>query len=171
MGQTPADDLAAVQLVLQSGTANNPALPDNLVPLVIAQAQNESNNFSSNVFDQTNNCFGYTTPSTYGVSTFEGFAVYNSVSDSAQEIVDYLYRRQADQSFPDLSTITTADQYAQLLSAAGYYTSSATDYASRIQSFLNQDVIQPIEQNPWTAAAVLGGLIIVGWLIFGGKKR
>lgn len=165
---------------LQSGTNNNPGLPDNLVALVLAQAQDESANFTSNVFNNTGygNAFGYgpdpTSP--YQTGTFETYAIYgnNGVDDSAAEIVDYIYRRVAAGQFPeDLTTITTADQYATLLKNAGYYSDNETTYAANIQKWLNTNVVEPIANNPGTSAGVAVGVAIavgLGIWLFGKKK-
>ncbi len=163
------DCISIIQNELSTGTANNPAVPDNLIPLVIAQAQHESANFTSNVFLNTNNPFGYTyANSPYQIGNYEGFGEYESVSDAANEINDYLYRRVADGSFPDLTTITTADQYAQLLKDAGYYADDEANYAAGIQSYLNSNtsVIRQaaafIEENPVpTVLGVLGGITLL----------
>lgn len=131
-----------------NGTANNPGLPPALAQLVVGQSYNETNGWTSNFFVNNNNCFGYECSSTSiyqnGCSSGNadnGVTVgnYDTVDDSTQELIDWIYRRVADGKFPsDLTTITTADQYASLLSNAGYFTSSASSYASRINAFLSQ---------------------------------
>lgn len=174
---TSADYAAIVTARLQDGTDTNPGLPANLVPLVLAQAQNESTNFTSNVFNNTGygNAFGYNySGSAYQTGSFEGFAVYgnNGVDDSAAEIVDYIYRRVADGSFPaDLTTITTADQYATLLKNAGYYTASEATYASGISNWLQQNVVTPIVNNPEISIGVTLAILAVGSYFLFRKKK
>ncbi|MCH9735998.1 MAG: glucosaminidase domain-containing protein [Actinomycetia bacterium] len=63
--------------------------------LIIAQAQLESGNFSSNIFKENHNLFGMKLPSrrpTMAIGENRGFAVYPSWMDS---VVDYFLRQQA----------------------------------------------------------------------------
>lgn len=103
----------------------NDGIPDPLATLVTAQSGHETNGWTSNVFLQNNNAFGYG-------FTGSSYKAYDSVEASADELAAYLGRRVADGSFPDLSTITTADQYAALLKQAGYYGDTTTNYAAGI---------------------------------------
>jgi len=168
------DYVSIIQKELSTGTANNPAVPVNLIPLVIAQAQHESANFTSNVFLNSNNPFGYTyANSSYQIGDYEGFGTYESVADAANEINDYLYRRVADSSFPALDTITTADQYAQLLADAGYYADSEANYAAGIQKWLDIDGGSPlaiaeefVEENPVPSIVGVIGFGIALYFIF-----
>jgi len=131
----------------RAGTVNNNGLPATLAALVAAQAQHESANFTSSVFQNSYNAFGYNydPSSPYAVGSYEGFAVYNSLSDSVSELVDYIWRRVADGSFPsDLSTITDPLQYATLLKNAkpgAYYADSISNYANGISNYFWQDAL------------------------------
>jgi hypothetical protein len=143
---------------LISGSPNNPGIPQTLAQIVTAQSQHESANYSSNVFTNAKNAFGYKyyAGSPYQSGNFEGYAMYSSINDSVNEIIDYLYRRQADGSFPDLSTITTPDQYANLLKNAGpgaYFEDTVLNYASGIAKYLATDVFQPITNLASSAAS------------------
>jgi hypothetical protein len=159
-----------------TGTGTNPGLPDTLAQLVVGQAQNESANFTSNVYLNSNNAFGYGySGSKYQVGSFEGFAKYASLDDSAAEIVDYIYRRVADGSFPsDLTTIVTGAQYAALLSASGYFqaapgmtqTEAATNYGDNIETWVSENVLTPIEKNPITGLVIFGTLAVTAYFLF-----
>lgn len=150
MNSVQADASSRIAAQCAAGTPNNPGLPDNLIPFVVGQSFNETNGWSSNFFVNNNNCFGYQCDagSAYQNGCSSGNADnhvpvgnYNSIEDSTKEIIDWIYRRVADGQFPsDLTTITTADQYAHYLSTGGhqYFTSSASSYASRINTFLKQ---------------------------------
>lgn len=134
-----------------NGTPSNPqGLPDNMATFLVGQAANETGGFTSAFFLNNNNCFGYScNPSSSwqnGCSSGNadnGVQVgnYNSIEDSVGELVDYWFRRAADGKGgcpSDLTTISSADQYASILSAAGYYTSSETNYASNISAWVNK---------------------------------
>jgi uncharacterized FlgJ-related protein len=153
-----------------TGTVTNPGLPDTLAQLVVAQSQDESANYSSAVFLATNNGFGYKySGSKYQHGNYEGYAKYLSLDDSTAEVVDYIYRRVADGSFPaDLTTITTPDQYATLLQNAKpgpYYGAPETTYSSGIASYFDTNVLQPLQQNPTLGVLILVGLGLVAYLI------
>jgi hypothetical protein len=158
------------------GTANNPGLPDALAQLVVAQSQDESANYTSPVFAATNNGFGYKySGSEYQHGDYEGYAKYLSLDDSTAEVVDYIYRRVADGSFPqDLTTITTPDQYATLLANAvpgPYYGVPEQQYASGIASYFTTNILQPLQQNPSLGVAILVGLGLIAYLITKRKKQ
>jgi Mannosyl-glycoprotein endo-beta-N-acetylglucosaminidase len=127
---------------LLAGSVNYPGLPFALVRLVTAQSQHESANYTSDVFLQTNNCFGYKyyAKSPYQNGYYNGYAKYATVEDSVQEIVDYLYRRVQTGEFPDLGTITTAEQYATLLKnlkyPGPYFGAPLKEYIDGINSYL-----------------------------------
>jgi uncharacterized FlgJ-related protein len=152
------------------GTLNNPGLPDTLAQLVVGQSQDESANFTSPVFAATNNGFGYKySGSSYQHGDYEGYAKYDNLDDSTAEVVDYIYRRVADGSFPqDLTTITTPDQYATLLANAKpgpYYGVPEQQYASGIASYFQTNVLQPLQENPSLGVLILVGIAFVGYLI------
>lgn len=132
----------------QAGTSgNNPGLPDALCEFVVGQSYNETGGWSSDFFVNGNACFGYECDPTSiyqkgcSVATSDNkvtVGYYASVEDSTKELIDWIYRRVDDGKFPsDLTTITSADQYAGLLSKADYFTSSASAYAARIMQFLS----------------------------------
>lgn len=127
---------------LLAGSVNHPGLPFALVRLVTAQSQHESANYTSDVFFNTNNCFGYKyyAKSPYQNGYYNGYAKYATVADSVQEIVDYIYRREATGEFPDLGTITTAEQYATLLKnlkdPGPYFGAPLKEYVDGINSYL-----------------------------------
>lgn len=156
-----------------TGTGKNPGLPDPLATILVDQSQHESNNYSSEVFLASNNAFGYKySGSHYQVGNYHGYAKYLSVDDSAAELVDYIYRRVADGSFPaDLSTIQTADQYATLLQNAAigpYFEDSESNYAGGITRWMADDlalVNNAISNNPVMAFGIFAGLIGLAYII------
>lgn len=128
------------------GTPRNPGgVPSTLANLIVAQAQHESGNFSSNIFSSGNNAFGY---SYYPGSPWQlpepglvadngqATAKYKSIADSTKEIIDWIYRRVREGKFPqNLETITTPEKYASLLKGAGYYGDSVANYTAGLSRY------------------------------------
>lgn len=123
--------------------------PDTLARILIAQAQHESANFTSNLFLRYNNAFGYSfvpgarwqlpTPGTKA-DNGQPIAAYASLENSAHEIVDWIKRRQVQGLFPaDLNSITDPYKYAELLKKAGYYGDTLSNYAAGLKSFFKNN--------------------------------
>ena len=139
-----SDIAAQIYASAQAGNSVNPGLPANMCNFLVGQAGTETGNGTSNFFLNNNNCFGYECDSSSswqdGCSSGDadnGVTVgnYDTIDASVQELVDYWYRRAADGKGgcpSDLSQISDATQYANILSSAGYYTSSPTSYANNI---------------------------------------
>lgn len=126
-------------------------LPDQFARLVTAQSGHETNGWTSPIYLAYNNAFGY------GVDGTGAITGYEQVEDSVQDVVGWLVRKQDAGQFPDFSTITTPDQYATLLKAAGYYGDTETNYAAGIQRWFNANL---------TAAAGIGvGAVLVVALV------
>jgi hypothetical protein len=175
-------DLATfnAQVLLPTSIGNN-VLPSNLIPLFTAWAEHESSNadtgqiFSSPVYQATNNAFGYGPVSGdgYQVGTYETYAMYNSVADSVQENIDYLFRRQADGSFPDLTTIAPGDAatFAQLLKNAQYYTDTVANYTAGLQNYLSVPIIPGVDNSTLLVGVGIGAVILLGIIIFGNSSK
>jgi uncharacterized FlgJ-related protein len=151
-----------------TGTVKNPGLPDTLAQLVVAWSEHESGGYTSPVFENTANAFGYKySGSNYQRGNYEGYAKYDSIDDSTSEIVDYVYRRVRDGSFPsDLTTITTPDQLATLLQNAKpgpYYEDSETNYANGLANWFSSNVLQPLQNNPALGLVILGGIVLLAY--------
>lgn len=133
-----------------NGNAGNPGLPANMASFLVGQSANETGGWTSGFFVNNNNCFGYSCDSgsnwQNGCSSNNadnGVTVgnYDSIDDSVQELVDYWWRRSKDGKGgcpSDLSTISTADQYASILHSAGYYTSAEANYAANIKAWVTK---------------------------------
>lgn len=161
------------------GTTLNPGLPPTLASLLIAQAQHETGNFTSNIFRNYNNAFGYSfvPGARYQVGAGsiadngQPVAAYRNIEDSTKEVVDWIYRRVAEGVFPkDLNTIVSPEQYAALLKKAGYYQDSVANYTAGIKAFFKQ-VMQYIEQPGSGAWLLFGGLIFYWWYRSRLRKR
>lgn|SRR5574341_280557 len=125
-------------------TVRAAGFPAALSNLIVSMARHETGDYTSNVFKTCNNLFGY---KYVGQSTAAGacsvspegdrYAMYNSYADSVRELVLWIKRRQSEGVFPaDLTTITRADQFAELLKKAGYYGDTVANYASGLKRFL-----------------------------------
>lgn len=122
------------QLIYQ--VIRNAGIPDPLAFFVVAQSGHETNGWTSPVYLADNNAFGY---------GFNGssYKQYDTVEESATDIVGYINRRVNDGSFPDLSTITTADQYATLLKNAksgAYYGDTESNYSAGISRWFDDNL-------------------------------
>lgn len=133
-----------------AGSPNNPGLPPAMASFLVGQAANETGGFTSNFFLNNNNCFGYECypPSPYQNGCSQGNADngvqvgnYDSIQSSVYELIDWWHRRSQDGRGgcpSDLTEISTADQYAQILSDAGYYTSSESAYSANISAWITK---------------------------------
>lgn len=121
-------------------------MPPALALLIVAQARHETAGYSSNVFTRCNNAFGYkyvgqslSTGACTASPELDYYAGYASIEDSTHEVTAWIKRRQKDGSFPaDLNTITTSEQYAQLLKNAGYFGDTWTNYANGLAYWLTK---------------------------------
>lgn len=163
-------------------TARADGMPDALADLMVAQSKLETGNYSSRFFTVGNNAFGYSYQAGDKWQLDKGgpladngipIAQYASVKDSVHELTAWIKRRQGEGKFPaDLSTITTADQYATLLKNAGYYGASLSSYMAGVAAFFS-DIGATIKKSPGTLVAIcIGGAAIAygGYLIINRKK-
>lgn len=148
-GVDPTDAASQVYQSAITGNSVNPGVPAAFAEFMVGQAGNETGGFTSSFFVNNNNCFGYSCDS--GSSWQDGCSTavadnsvtvgnYDSINASTQEVVDWWYRRTVDGKGgcpSSLSQITSADQYATILSNAGYYTSAESSYASNISEWMN----------------------------------
>ena len=170
--------MPADQIIYETATADG--MPDPLAVFIVAQARHETGNYSSRFFTVGNNAFGY---SYYPGSKWQldkggpladngiPIAQYANIQNSVHELTDWIKRRQAQGKFPaDLGTITTPEQYAQLLKNAGYYGDTVANYTAGLIRWLK--VISDTLFSPaGTGIAIL--ILIIGFLfrkkIFPGK--
>ena len=146
----PQDAASAIYNQALQGSDNNPGVPPIFAEFMVGQAGDETNGFTSDFFANNKNCFGYECdPSSRyqnGCSSSiadNGVSVgnYDTIEDSAMEVIDWWYRRTSDGRGgcpSSLDQITSSDQYAQILSSAGYYTSSERDYLSNINKWIGK---------------------------------
>lgn len=113
--------------------------PTALANLIAAQAAHETGNFTSAIFLDCNNAFGYkSVTSATNCNLHPTYKAYSTVEQSADEIVNWIQRRQSEGNFPsDLSTIQTPEDYAYYLKYNGYFEDTAANYAAGITNYLS----------------------------------
>ena len=124
-----------------------------------AQAKHESANFTSAVFRDCSNAFGYSaTSSNVSCPGHSFYKAYNNLSESVNELCQWIKRRQREGKFPsNLNEIQTPEQYALLLKNSGYYEDSFNNYANGLQRWF-------VKILPY-GTAIIGILLIVFVLI------
>jgi len=123
--------------------ARSNGMPVDLANFIVGQAAHESANFTSPVFKDCKNFFGYkyrgqkiAAGSCRKSPEGDYYAFYSTLEDSITEITDWIKRRQAEGRFPqDLTSIRTAERYAQLLKDSDYYGDPVSVYATGIRKF------------------------------------
>ena len=145
-------------------TAIADGMPRPLALLILAQARHESGDFTSSVFLDCNNAFGYNyvSSSCPGHDTYQN---YNSLADSVHDLTGWIWRRYNEGNFPDLSTITTPGYYAQLLQQNDYYTDTVSNYTNGLLRWYDANFI------PASIGISSIVLIIAGWLLFRHFKK
>lgn len=123
--------------------------PASFAKLVTAQSGHETNGWTSDVYNNDNNAFGYGYDGT-------SYKDYDSVESNVDDVSGYIKRKVQSGVFPDPSTISDPNQWATLLKQAGYYTDSQSNYAAGIARWFN-DNLQSI--------AISSGLVIFGFLM------
>lgn len=126
-------------------------LADAVALNVVAQARLESADYSSNVYRQNNNAFGYKyvgqsiatqgTPvpgSETGGNNPKFYARYRSIEDSTTELVQWLLRRIKGGQFT-MSELNTPASYAAAIRRPPfqYYGSSQASYTAGMQAKVN----------------------------------
>lgn len=121
-------------------------MPSQLAYLIAAQAVHETGNFTSKLFKENNNAFGY--KYVKGAMWQEGpgrmspeknvYARYASVTNSVHEVTAWIRRRLKEGLFPPLKEITTPNQYASALKKSGYYGDTIKNYVAGIESALQK---------------------------------
>lgn len=127
-------------------------IPDPLAKFVTAQSGHETDGWTSDVYMNDNNAFGY---------GFNGssYKVYPSgIEASVDDIIGYLNRRVSQSGWPPLVQITTADQYAQLLKSSHYYEDTEANYLGGILRWFNNNLM-------WIGPLTIGLAIFAFYLL------
>ena len=144
-------------------TALLDGMPVILAQLIAAQAAHETGNFTSAVFKDCNNAFGYNAVRSFCLAhtTYQN---YPTVQDSVHELTGWIKRRLNEGNFPSLNTITTPLQYATVLKKNGYYTDATSNYANGISFYFER-----VSNATGGASIALAGLFL--FLIVKRSKR
>lgn len=128
------------------GIAQGDGMPPALATLIAAQAAHETSNFTSKVFIEDLNCFGYKRfpgakyQLASGRMSPEGnnYARYATIADSVHEITAWIKRRLKEGRFPPLDEIVTAADYAVNLKKCGYYGDTSINYLTGLDRALKR---------------------------------
>lgn len=150
-------------------TARADGMPQILATIIVAQAKHETGNFTHRFFTTGKNAFGYSYVSgakwqlpTPGPKADNGVAIaqYATIENSVHELTDWIKRRQKEGAFPaDLSTISTAAQYAQLLKNKGYFGASLSSYTAALENWLKKMGEIATEPLTWVIIAATAALV------------
>jgi len=152
-------------------TAINNGLPQAVATNLVAQARLESSNYSSNIFLNNNNSFGYkyvgqslavpgdlaprsewTDP-----GTPQYYAKYSSVEDSAQEVINWIFRRIKEGIFT-MEDLATPQGYANSFKKADYFGESAFAYGRDLTSILKNALsngLNFVKNNPIVSLLII----------------
>ena len=133
--------------------ATSQGIPANVAKIIVAQARLETADYTSNLFRNFNNAFGYkwvgqkkwangpafNAPGQDAQGNPDGgtYASYPSIQYSTGELVDWLKRRQRD-GVLTIANLTTPGAYAAALKAAGYYGETASEYGQGLLAKLSK---------------------------------
>ena len=153
----------------------NNGLPTEVATWLAAQARLESGQYTSNLFEQCNNAFGYKyvkqAIATQGILAPESewnnpnipgyYAAYPDLATSALEIVKWIKRRIKQGVFT-MQDISTAEGYANGFKAAGYFGETAYEYYADLVAILKKyfsNTIAYVKNNP--GAAILIAFVVI----------
>jgi uncharacterized FlgJ-related protein len=151
-------------------TAMKAGLSDTTAKLLVGQSAHETGNWTSNAYKNHNNGFGYTY---YAGSKWQTgnkgliadnnqpVADYKTLSDSTNELVDWLKRRQAEGKFK-IDDLNTPEKYAKALKDNAYYGAS---YGTYLKGMISG--IQKWAGNLTTTKKVgIGSVLILGTIFY-----
>lgn len=117
-------------------TVYEAGLPPFMANLIVAQAKHESGNFSSPVYRDCNNAFGYSAYKGQGACPGHTFyKKYNNLKESTIELIEWLIRRQREGNFPGFNSVSSAGHYASLLKKNKYYEAPVSEYEGGLRKF------------------------------------
>jgi len=97
---------------------------------IMAQAAHETANFTSAVFLQNKNLFGYGfRGQQIAKGVKNGYANYETIKDSIQDFKNYYQRGKYPEVF------TSIEEYVKALKKAGYYEADETEYLNGCKHF------------------------------------
>ena len=155
-------------------TAISRGLSDTTAKLLVGQSAHETGNWTSNAFKNHYNGFGYTY---YAGSKWQTgkkgliadnnqpVADYKNLSDSTNEVIDWLKRRQAEGKFK-IDDLNTPEKYAKALKDNSYYGATYNTYLKGMISG-----IQKWAGNLTTTTKVsIGSVLVLGTIFYLGYR-
>lgn len=150
---------AAAQKLKGLGFAN----ANDLAKFMTVQSQHETANYTSKVFKENLNAFGYKrfVGSAYqlgsGRLSPEGdtYARYASVKDSAFEVAAWIGRRKTA-----FAKVKSADEYVHTLKANGYFGDKESNYLAGVKKYLASF------STPTLVGIGLVPVLLIGFLIY-----
>lgn len=165
---TTAQQQAYDAAIYQQATSQG--IPQAVAQNIVAQARHESGDYTSNVFENTNNAYGYGlyagSPWQTG-GEFEGFAEYTNIQNSTGEIVDWLKRREAEGKL-SISSLTTPEAYATALHNQGYFTDTLDNYINGMKAAFSRVNWQMVGVVAGSSIGLL--LLVIGCFLLITKK-
>lgn len=160
-------------------TAIKAGLSDTTAKLLVGQSAHETGNWTSNAYKNHLNGFGYTYSSGSKWQTGskgliadnkQPVADYKSLSDSTNEVIDWLKRRQAQGKFK-INDLNTPEKYAQALKDNGYYGASYGTYLSGLVSGVKKwtSNLTTTTKIGFGSVLVLGTIFYLGYRYFKNK--
>ena len=155
-------------------TAISRGLSDTTAKLLVGQSAHETGNWTSNAFKNHYNGFGYTY---YAGSKWQTgskgliadnkqpVADYKNLSDSTNEVIDWLKRRQAQGKFK-INDLNTPEKYAKALKDNAYYGASYSTYLGGLVSGMKKWA-----GNLTTTTKVgIGSVLVLGTIFYLGYR-
>lgn len=153
-------------------TAKGAGINDTLANIIVADARHETADFTSSIFKEGNNAFGYmyVSGSKYqlpqaGRVADNGFpaAKYASVEDSTKELIAWLQRREKEGKLK-IAALNTPEAYASALKNAGYYGDKESTYLAGIKKWLSK--YPKYEQVLITGGIGVLGVVVISGIIY-----
>ena len=134
--------------------------------IIAAQAMFESGNFTSSLFQRSNNAFGMNVPTTrpapyvLGKDPSSSYAAYASLADSTRDLIDWLNYNNIDyNSEPDPAS------YVADISSSGYFSAPENEYSTGVTNEFNS-IVGFLKDNSLTGLAILAGVLFIMFLLF-----
>lgn len=123
-------------------TAISTGINNLVASFIVSQAAHETGGFTSDLFNRANNAFGMTVPklrkSPFIIAADKkqpdgsgNYAKYLNVQDSTKDLIHWFTYNGIT-----LNTITSPEQYANVLKSKGYYGDTVQNYLSGLKTYL-----------------------------------
>jgi hypothetical protein len=112
---------------------------ENAASIITGQAMNESGNFTSSLFQRSNNAFGMNMPTIrphphiLKKDAISNYAAYRNVEDSTRDLIDWLKYNHID-----YNNIDNSDNYVAAIKSKGYFGADLYSYQIAVKNLLAQ---------------------------------